>query len=341
MTSSIGYGQMEACAPSPPGPPHQAGPMQEIHKVRRRRGKSMAQCCQACVVRPSVPPRSHSANVMAAAPTIAFTCRRRHASAVCGADQTLLSCCSSPSLQVSAGVVLRPHHLRWVGVLGRSSRTSVADARDEVSCAPRPRQQALDHCSQEHAAMALQCGSHASTSRAACKQHSMRLSSRVLHAAAPTRPSRGQSVRVLATATGTQQDSGSRTIVQKNTPGEMPFPWSEKDPYRLPVAIERVQQQLMAKGEVWGGGGRTCMEGLHDRRCVLHAWRAGLCRVLHALCQCTAPAPELGHARHGACMPGAHQGAGHCPAPPWPCRPSLAAVQAGRRRGSSRLWTES
>jgi hypothetical protein len=70
-------------------------------------------------------------------------------------------------------------------------------------------------------------------------------------AACSSRPRRAQAVLVMATATGTQQD-GSRTIMQKNTPGEMPFPWSEKDPYRLPVAIERVQQHLVAKGACRG-----------------------------------------------------------------------------------------
>eukprot|EP00199_Chlamydomonas_sp_CCMP681_P006440 CAMPEP_0119106548 /NCGR_PEP_ID=MMETSP1180-20130426/4640_1 /TAXON_ID=3052 ORGANISM="Chlamydomonas cf sp, Strain CCMP681" /NCGR_SAMPLE_ID=MMETSP1180 /ASSEMBLY_ACC=CAM_ASM_000741 /LENGTH=218 /DNA_ID=CAMNT_0007091911 /DNA_START=90 /DNA_END=746 /DNA_ORIENTATION=+ len=41
---------------------------------------------------------------------------------------------------------------------------------------------------------------------------------------------------------------GSKTVVVKNKTGDLPFPWSEKDPYRLPVSIERVQRMLMSKG---------------------------------------------------------------------------------------------
>jgi hypothetical protein len=33
----------------------------------------------------------------------------------------------------------------------------------------------------------------------------------------------------------------------------VPFPWSEKDPYRLPVSIDRVQKMLITLGE-WRGG---------------------------------------------------------------------------------------
>lgn len=39
------------------------------------------------------------------------------------------------------------------------------------------------------------------------------------------------------------------------TPGDVPFPWSEKDPYRLPVSIDRVQKMLVTLGErllYWG-----------------------------------------------------------------------------------------
>lgn len=45
-----------------------------------------------------------------------------------------------------------------------------------------------------------------------------------------------------------QQSDGSKTIVVRNKTGDLPFPWSEKDPYRLPVSIERVQRQLMNAG---------------------------------------------------------------------------------------------
>lgn len=44
------------------------------------------------------------------------------------------------------------------------------------------------------------------------------------------------------------QASG-KTIIVKNKPqADMPFPWSEKDPYKLPVSIDRVQKLLMTAG---------------------------------------------------------------------------------------------
>lgn len=45
-----------------------------------------------------------------------------------------------------------------------------------------------------------------------------------------------------------------KTIVQKTLPGDVPFPWSEKDPYRLPVSIDRVQKMLITLGGCVGGG---------------------------------------------------------------------------------------
>lgn len=45
-----------------------------------------------------------------------------------------------------------------------------------------------------------------------------------------------------------QQAEGTKTIMVKNKTGDLPFPWSEKDPYRLPVAIERIQRLLMNAG---------------------------------------------------------------------------------------------
>jgi hypothetical protein len=44
-----------------------------------------------------------------------------------------------------------------------------------------------------------------------------------------------------------------KTVVQKMTPGDVPFPWSEKDPFRLPVSIDRVQKMLITLGE-WACG---------------------------------------------------------------------------------------
>lgn len=45
-----------------------------------------------------------------------------------------------------------------------------------------------------------------------------------------------------------QQADNMKTVVQKITPGDVPFPWSEKDPYRLPVSIDRVQRMLITLG---------------------------------------------------------------------------------------------
>ena len=51
------------------------------------------------------------------------------------------------------------------------------------------------------------------------------------------------------------EQAPGKTVIVKNRPaGEMPFPWSEKDPYKLPVSIDRVQKMLMNAGELllWG-----------------------------------------------------------------------------------------
>jgi hypothetical protein len=45
-----------------------------------------------------------------------------------------------------------------------------------------------------------------------------------------------------------EQSEGSRTAIIKNTEGDLPFPWSEKDPYALPVSIDRVQRMLLGLG---------------------------------------------------------------------------------------------
>jgi hypothetical protein len=73
----------------------------------------------------------------------------------------------------------------------------------------------------------------------------------------PHRPcrSRSSTVSVSATATSDPAADNMKTIVQKTLPGDVPFPWSEKDPYRLPVSIDRVQKMLITLGE--GGGRRT------------------------------------------------------------------------------------
>lgn len=52
----------------------------------------------------------------------------------------------------------------------------------------------------------------------------------------------------MRNATTTDTDSSSKTIIQKTASGDMPFPWSEKDPYKLPIAIDRVQRMLITLG---------------------------------------------------------------------------------------------
>jgi len=44
-------------------------------------------------------------------------------------------------------------------------------------------------------------------------------------------------------------DGGKTVLVKTAAPGEqMPFPWGEKDPYRLPVSIERIKRLLLGNG---------------------------------------------------------------------------------------------
>eukprot|EP00877_Chromochloris_zofingiensis_P010677 jgi/Chrzof1/5863/Cz16g18160.t1 len=53
---------------------------------------------------------------------------------------------------------------------------------------------------------------------------------------------------IHCTAATGQPTGDQKTVIVKTTPGEMPFPWSEKDPYRLPVSIDRVQKMLITLG---------------------------------------------------------------------------------------------
>lgn len=55
-------------------------------------------------------------------------------------------------------------------------------------------------------------------------------------------------MRVRAAAATEQPSEGTKTLIQKGVPGELPFPWSEKDPYKLPVSIDRVQRMLLSLG---------------------------------------------------------------------------------------------
>ncbi|WIA21639.1 hypothetical protein OEZ85_000817 [Tetradesmus obliquus] len=67
--------------------------------------------------------------------------------------------------------------------------------------------------------------------------------------AAVSRPRRSQQLLIqCAAATDSAQSGDMKTVVQKMTPGDVPFPWSEKDPFRLPVSIDRVQKMLITLG---------------------------------------------------------------------------------------------
>lgn len=96
--------------------------------------------------------------------------------------------------------------------------------------------------------MASTMGMHASTSshQAAAISTRRTAAAPCVHASRPSRQSRALACRVVAEMS--KQSEGTKTIMVKNTPGDLPFPWSEKDPYRLPVSIERVQRLLMNAG---------------------------------------------------------------------------------------------
>ncbi|KAG2485315.1 hypothetical protein HYH03_015988 [Edaphochlamys debaryana] len=57
-----------------------------------------------------------------------------------------------------------------------------------------------------------------------------------------------QAPRTSTIARVTQQSPDTKTVVTKTTPGELPLPWSEKDPYKLPSSIEKVQRMLFSLG---------------------------------------------------------------------------------------------
>ena len=58
---------------------------------------------------------------------------------------------------------------------------------------------------------------------------------------------RSRTSNVVVRASVSEQAPG-KTIVVKNQSGDLPFPWSEKDPYKLPVSIDRVQKLLSSSG---------------------------------------------------------------------------------------------
>lgn len=45
------------------------------------------------------------------------------------------------------------------------------------------------------------------------------------------------------------EQADTKTVVVKSSPGDLPLPWSEKDPYKLPASIDRVQRLLYSYGE--------------------------------------------------------------------------------------------
>lgn len=68
-----------------------------------------------------------------------------------------------------------------------------------------------------------------------------------LHIIIPrNRPTRKQASHIVCSVS---QQSDAKVVIVKNTTGDMPFPWSDKDPYKLPVSIERVQKMLFKFGE--------------------------------------------------------------------------------------------
>ena len=98
----------------------------------------------------------------------------------------------------------------------------------------------------------------------------------------PHNRSRSVTVKVVAES-GMSTPVPGKTVIVKNAPGDLPFPWSEKDPYKLPVSIERVQKMLMAAGErgekgagCWGACNPCCMHGgCMVSGGIMASWRTG------------------------------------------------------------------
>jgi hypothetical protein len=53
----------------------------------------------------------------------------------------------------------------------------------------------------------------------------------------------------ITNAAATDAPDSSKTIAVRTKDGELPFPYSERDPYKLPISIERVQKLLVSLGE--------------------------------------------------------------------------------------------
>ncbi len=52
----------------------------------------------------------------------------------------------------------------------------------------------------------------------------------------------------MLAAEGVTDQAGGKAVIVKNQKGDLPFPWSEKDPYKLPVSIDRVQKLMLGAG---------------------------------------------------------------------------------------------
>ncbi|MEW5314326.1 MAG: hypothetical protein WDW38_005834 [Sanguina aurantia] len=59
------------------------------------------------------------------------------------------------------------------------------------------------------------------------------------------RPTRQQTSHVVCSVS---QQSEDKVVVMKNSVGDLPIPYSDKDPYKLPLSIERVQRMLFRFG---------------------------------------------------------------------------------------------
>ncbi len=56
----------------------------------------------------------------------------------------------------------------------------------------------------------------------------------------------------MRVACNLSEQAPGKAVVVKNKSGDLPFPWSEKDPYKLPVSIERIQKLLSTEGALHG-----------------------------------------------------------------------------------------
>lgn len=93
--------------------------------------------------------------------------------------------------------------------------------------------------------MQFSLGSRLQSSSAATAGRAVHTAQRV---AITSRRHRSRSSCQVVASAAVDQDDQSKTVVVKTQAGDMPFPWSEKDPYRLPISIDRVQKLLISLG---------------------------------------------------------------------------------------------